>query len=175
MPVLLVGQLIMEQTFRAIARHVREAGLLVEEELIRLDPHYRKTYAAAGLDTARADDPRSRLCSSALFIGARLSIAAPWTVLSLHPCPAGWYAALVSPVERWQQERPDRCPKAGGVVTHQPTQGGLPRGAGSAHLERVGAQLSDDHQRCDSRDESDQSPVPQPDANPGSRATSTLP
>jgi hypothetical protein len=36
-PVLLVGQLIMEQTFPAIARHAREAGLLVEEELIRLD------------------------------------------------------------------------------------------------------------------------------------------
>ncbi len=38
---------------------------------------------------------------------------------------------------------------------------GLPRRAWDPHLERTGAQLSDDHQRCDSRDESDQIPVPQ--------------
>ena len=32
---------------------------------------------------------------------------------------------------------------------------------GIRSLERVGAELSDDHQRCDPGDESDQSPVPQ--------------
>ena len=65
------------------------------------------------------------------------------------------------PVERGQQERPDRRAQAGRVVTHQPTPLGLPRRAWDPHLERTGAQLSDDHQRCDSRDESDQIPVPQ--------------
>jgi len=43
---------------------------------------------------------------------------------------------------------PDRRAQVGGAITHQPTQAGLPRRAWGAHLERVGAQLSDHHQRC---------------------------
>src|SRR5207248_10646047 len=51
-------------------------------------------------------------------------------------------------VEGWQQKRSDRCTKAGRVVAHQPSQAGLPRRTRGAHLERVGAQLSDHYQRC---------------------------
>ena len=51
--------------------------------------------------------------------------------------------------------------KLGRVVTHQPTQAGVPRKAWNTRLKRVGAELSDHHQRCDPRDEPDQSPVPQ--------------
>lgn len=99
-PVLLVGQLIMEQTFRAIARHVREAGLLLEEELIRLD-------AIIGNLMRLRDSmlPELLILAAvyvhvALFIGPRLSIALPWAVIStgtsFHASPAGWYGALVS-------------------------------------------------------------------------------
>src|SRR3989441_13136328 len=51
--------------------------------------------------------------------------------------------------------------KLGRVVTHQPTQARVPRKAWNTRLKRVGAELSDHHQRCDPRDEPDQSPVPQ--------------
>jgi|SRR5205823_11995089 len=64
-------------------------------------------------------------------------------------------------VEGWQQKRSDRCTKAGRVVAHQPSQAGLPRRTRGAHLERVGAQLSDHYQRCHAGDESGQSPVSQ--------------
>ena len=40
-------------------------------------------------------------------------------------------------------------------------QGGVPRRAWNTRLKRVGAELSNDPPRCDPRDESDQSPVPQ--------------
>ena len=49
----------------------------------------------------------------------------------------------------------ERGAKVGGVVTHEPTQGGVPRRAWNTGLKRVGAELSDDHQRCDPGDESD--------------------
>ena len=39
--------------------------------------------------------------------------------------------------------------------THEPTQAGVPRRAWNTRLKRVGTELSDDHQRCHSRDESD--------------------
>jgi len=41
------------------------------------------------------------------------------------------------------------------LLTHQPTEAGLSRRAWGTYLERTGAQLSDDHPRCDPGDESD--------------------
>ena len=52
------------------------------------------------------------------------------------------------PVERWEQERPDRCAKVGRDVTHQPTEVGVPRRAWVTHPQGVGTQLSHHHPRC---------------------------
>ena len=105
--------------------------------------------------------PRAAGNSVAYFRGRNVRCLVTRSSETPRQPAGGLRSAQECPVERGQQERPDRRAQAGRVVTHQPTQLGLPRRAWDPHLERTGAQLSDDHQRCDSRDESDQIPVPQ--------------
>src|SRR5438876_2816879 len=52
--------------------------------------------------------------------------------------------------------------KLGRVVTHQPTQAGLPRRAWNTRLTRAGAEQSDHHPRSDPPDGPGHSPAPQP-------------
>ncbi len=58
---------------------------------------------------------------------------------------------------RRQQERPDRCAQAGGVVTRQPAPSGVARRARGAHIKGVGSQLSNAHPRCQPSHDPDQS------------------
>jgi hypothetical protein len=57
--------------------------------------------------------------------------------------------------------RPDRCAQTGGAITWWPAQAGLSRRARTAYPERIGAHLSDHHQRCQPSHDSDQSPLSQ--------------
>src|SRR5208282_4252326 len=49
----------------------------------------------------------------------------------------------------------------GGAVAWRATQAGVSRRARTAHLERIGPQLSDSHERCQPSHDSDQSPLSQ--------------
>ena len=59
------------------------------------------------------------------------------------------------------KSRPHRCAKAGGFVTTEPAQPGVPRRARGTDFKRTGSQLFDHHPGSHPSDESDQSPVPQ--------------
>ena len=63
-------------------------------------------------------------------------------------------------IKGWQQERSDRCSEAGRALAWQPSLTDLPWRERAAHFEGAGPQLSDDHERSDAGDESDQGGVP---------------
>ena len=73
--------------------------------------------------------------------------------------------------ERRQQERPDRCAQAGGVVTRQPAPSGVPRRARGAHIKGVGSQLPNAHPRCQPSHDPDQSSLSKQWAIPCSGTT----
>src|SRR5277367_2689758 len=99
-PVLLVGQVVMENAFRTMVRHIREADLLAQPELEKMDR------VAATLLRLRDSSIPEILIVAVVYIhvstmiGARIGFARAWTVVSpgtaLHLSAAGWYYALVS-------------------------------------------------------------------------------
>jgi hypothetical protein len=99
-PVLLAGQIVMEHTFRALARHLRDAGLIAPADLIRLDE------VIARLLRVRDSIVPELLIVAAIYVHiavlfhSRVTVARPWEVIGAgvgtHPSLAGWYYGLVS-------------------------------------------------------------------------------
>lgn len=99
-PVLLIGQVVMESRFRLIVTHVRQAGLLDEDGLRELDKviarirRLRDTLAPELIIIALA------YAHTAAIWQSRIAIAPGWAVFRIggvaHLTPAGWYYALVS-------------------------------------------------------------------------------
>jgi hypothetical protein len=99
-PVLLIGQLVMEDRFSVVAKHVRQARLLSDEDLYKLK---------GVLATIRRfrDSPLSELIIIALVVvdltliwQSRVASGPGWAVYRsggvAHLRPAGWYYGLVS-------------------------------------------------------------------------------
>ena len=101
-PVLLAGQLVMEKTFRALARHIREAGLLISEDLIRLDDIISKLIRLRDSIIPELLIVAAVYLHLALIFHSRLGVGRPWEIIgsgsSLHASAAGWYYALVTEV-----------------------------------------------------------------------------
>jgi hypothetical protein len=98
-PVLLVGELLMESRFRAIMGHIRQAGLLDAPDLVRIDN------LNATLVRARDSYLPEFAILSLLIVHTATSYrglvdAAPWLArglgADLHLTAAGWYAVVVS-------------------------------------------------------------------------------
>jgi hypothetical protein len=101
-PVLLAGQLVMEKTFRALTRHIREAGLLAREDLLRMDKIIAKLMRLRDSILPELLLLVAVYVHIAVIFHARVAIARPWEVVGsgadLHVSVAGWYYALVSEV-----------------------------------------------------------------------------
>ena len=99
-PMLLVGQVIMENSFRKIVRHIDEAGLLTASDASRLD---QTLVSLIRLRDSVIPEAVIVVLSyvrvTAMYHNLR-SIAYPWAVagtgVALHLSPAGWYFAAVS-------------------------------------------------------------------------------
>ncbi len=99
-PVLLIGQVLMETRFRMIVTHVREAKLLDEAGLRQLDDVIfrlrllRDSIAPELIIIALA------YARTVVVWKTRIDIAPAWAVFHsagmVHATPAGWYYALVS-------------------------------------------------------------------------------
>jgi hypothetical protein len=99
-PVLLAGQLLMENAFRTILRHIRDAALLTPADTDRLD----KTLVT--LIRLRDSVIPELLIVLAVYarvaqmVQSHLLIARPWALIGTgaeaHLSGAGWYYALVS-------------------------------------------------------------------------------
>ena len=98
-PVLLVGELLMESRFRAVIGHLREAGLLDALELVRVDE------VIATLIRARDSFLPELAIVLLLIVHTATSYkglvdTAPWLARAsgaeLHLTAAGWYAVVVS-------------------------------------------------------------------------------
>ncbi len=99
LPVLILGQMLMETRFRLIVEHIRKAHLLEGEELVKMDG------IVAGLHRLR-DSLLPEIAIIAVIairtvIVYRYQVAGtPWLSYEfggrLHLTPAGWYAVLVS-------------------------------------------------------------------------------
>src|SRR5271154_5433792 len=98
-PVLLVGQLLLELRFRMVVMHIRDADLLDAPDLARMDG------VIATLLRLRDSVFPELIILVALVVHTVTSFkslvdATPWLALGsgadLHLTPAGWYAVLVS-------------------------------------------------------------------------------
>jgi hypothetical protein len=99
-PILLGGQILMENVFRKIVRHIGEAGLLTPSDMERLD---RTLVTLIRLRDSAI--PEAIIVLIIFFhvltqIHSQLAIALPWAVTgteaSAHITPAGWYYCVVS-------------------------------------------------------------------------------
>src|SRR5439155_3118743 len=88
-------------------------------------------------------------------LAVRLALAARHPSDSLRPPPQ-----RLAQVR--QQERQDRCPKAGRAAASWDVKAGLPRSAQRAPVEGTQSQLSHSRTRQPPRDEPDQSDLPEP-------------
>jgi hypothetical protein len=99
-PVLLLGQAVMDRAFRTMVRHIREVGLLASADLTRMDR------VTATLIRLRDSWIPEILIVVAVYahvstmVGAHIGFARAWTVTNtgtaVHLSPAGWYYAVVS-------------------------------------------------------------------------------
>jgi hypothetical protein len=99
-PMLLVGQVVMENSFRKVVRHIGEAGLLTVSDTSRLD---RTLVSLIRLRDSVIPEAVIVVLSyvrvTAMYRNL-ISIAYPWAVagtgVAIHPSLAGWYFAVVS-------------------------------------------------------------------------------
>lgn len=98
-PVLLAGQILMESTFAAIVRHIREAELLSSSEQVKMDLTIGKLIRLRDSVVAEVIVVVIAYLHLATVFHLRRGIASDWAVSSignhLHWSPAGWYYALV--------------------------------------------------------------------------------
>ena len=99
-PVLLAGQIVMEHTFRALARHLRDAGLIAPADLIRLDEVITRLLRVRDSIVPELLIVAAIYVHIAVLFHSRVTVARPWEVIGAgvgtHPSLAGWYYGLVS-------------------------------------------------------------------------------
>jgi hypothetical protein len=98
-PVLLIGQVVMDSRFRMIVQHLRTAGFLDADNLAKLDTiisHVKRWRDSLWPELAIIVAVYTNL---ALIFSAHLHENRPWALAvdgTGHLLPAGWYFALVS-------------------------------------------------------------------------------
>jgi hypothetical protein len=99
-PVLLIGQVVMENAFRTIVHHIREAELLSSQEQAKMD---RAISSLIRLRDSIVPEIVILIASYLLFLSTvrlRLATADAWALSDsshlLHLSPAGWYFGFVS-------------------------------------------------------------------------------
>jgi hypothetical protein len=99
-PVLLLGQVVMENVFRMIVHHLHEAELLPSPEQAKLDRTIGRLLRLRDSFVAEALIVVIAYGNVAAIIGAHKSAAQGWALGDFgwghHLSPAGWYYALVS-------------------------------------------------------------------------------
>jgi len=98
-PVLLLGQVLMESRFRLIVQHLRDAGLLKPKGLADLDLVIHSLLRWRDSVWPELAIIAAVYISVALAISSRVHEPRPWALAgegASHLLPAGWYYALVS-------------------------------------------------------------------------------
>lgn len=96
-PVLLAGQVIMDNVFKMIISHIRDAELLPSSEQAKMDRTISKLMRLRDSFVAEAVIVVIAYATVAGIIGARMATAEGWALSSAnHLSPAGWYYAVVS-------------------------------------------------------------------------------
>jgi hypothetical protein len=99
-PVLLGGQLLMENVFRKIVLHIGEAGLLTSSGAERLDRTLVTLIRLRDSAIPEAVIVLLIVVHVMTMVRGQLAIALPWSVIesgaSAHITPAGWYYCIVS-------------------------------------------------------------------------------
>jgi hypothetical protein len=99
-PVLLGGQLLMENVFRKIVLHIGEAGLLTSSGAERLDRTLVTLIRLRDSAIPEAVIVLLIVIHVMTMVRGQLAIALPWSVIesgvSAHITPAGWYYCIVS-------------------------------------------------------------------------------
>jgi hypothetical protein len=99
-PILLAGQILMENVFRKIVRHIGEAGLLTPSDTERLDRTIVTLIRLRDSAIPEAIIVLMVFVHVTTQIHSQLVIALPWAVTgtgaSAHITLAGWYYCVVS-------------------------------------------------------------------------------
>jgi hypothetical protein len=99
-PVLLVGQVIMESVFRSILRHIREAGLLTPSDTGRLDQTLVRLIRLRDSVIPELLIVVVAYARAIQIVHTHLQLARPWALIGtgtdMHLSAAGWYYILVS-------------------------------------------------------------------------------
>jgi len=99
-PILLGGQILMENVFRKIVLHIGEAGLLTSPDAERLDRTLVTLIRLRDSAIPEAVIVLLIVIHVMTMVRGQLAIALPWSVIesgaSAHITPAGWYYCIVS-------------------------------------------------------------------------------
>jgi hypothetical protein len=99
-PILLGGQILMENVFRKIVRHIGEAGLLTPSDTGRLDRTLVTLIRLRDSAIPEAIIVLIIVIHVMSMVHGQLAIALPWSVIesgaSTHITAAGWYYCIVS-------------------------------------------------------------------------------
>jgi hypothetical protein len=96
-PVLLAGQIIMDNVFRMIIFHIRDAQLLPSPELAKMDRTISSLIRLRDSFVPEIIIALIAYANVAALIAARMSTIQGWALTDIgHLSPAGWYYALVS-------------------------------------------------------------------------------
>jgi hypothetical protein len=99
-PVFLAGQILMENVFRTIIHHIREAELLSSPEQTKMDLTISSLVRLRDSFVAEVVIVVLAYLSFAARLESRIGIVQPWALndmgAGLHLSAAGWYYALVS-------------------------------------------------------------------------------
>ncbi|HMD22060.1 MAG TPA: hypothetical protein VKH40_17175 [Alloacidobacterium sp.] len=101
-PVLLAGQIIMENTFRTMVRHIREAELLSSQEQMKMDLTISSLIRLRDSIIPEIVIVAAAYIHFLTLVGSRVGTAGAWALSDsstfFHLSPAGAYYALVSQV-----------------------------------------------------------------------------
>src|SRR5271170_1252402 len=98
-PVLLIGQVIMENTFRTMVRHIREAELLSSQEQMKMDLTISSLIRLRDSIIPEIVIVAAAYIHFLTLVGSRVGTAGAWALSDsstfFHLSPAGAYYALV--------------------------------------------------------------------------------
>jgi hypothetical protein len=101
-PVLLVGQLVMESAFRTVLRHIREAGLLTSSDTDHMDQTLVRLIRLRDSVIPELLILVAAYARNFQIVHTHLELARPWaltgTGAAAHLSAAGWYYILVGQV-----------------------------------------------------------------------------
>ena len=99
-PVLLVGQVVMESAFRTILGHIREAGLLTPSDTAHLDQTLVRLIRLRDSVIPELLIVVVAFARAIQIVHTHLQLARPWALIGtgadMHLSAAGWYYILVS-------------------------------------------------------------------------------